>query len=106
MARVLNDALIYGASLKDIESYDLNELINLTELRAKHEQDLIFTMWRMLRWHAYIILKGFSKKGLSEKDLILPDEVKEKIDKNDPEYQKKVDEWFYKMDESIKRKHG
>lgn len=104
--KVLNEALVYGATLKDLDTYDFNELINFTEVRAKHEQDLIFTMWRMLRWHAYIILKGFSKKGLSESDLILPDEVKQKADKADPEHQKKIDEWFEKMDNDIKKKHG
>ena len=41
-------------------------------------------MWRLLRWHAFIVLKGFSKGGLKETDYTLPDE-KVKAKKMNPE---------------------
>jgi hypothetical protein len=81
-------------------------LVEFTEARAKHEEEVLLMIWKMLRWHAFVILKGFSKKGLSESDIILPDEIKHKVDKADPEYQKKIDDWFEKMDNDIKKKNG
>lgn len=94
----------YGLSLKDIDEHDISELIEFTKARAKREEEMFLMLMKLLRWHAFIILKGFSKEGLKEKDLILPDEVKKKSDKNDPEYQKQIDEWFKKMDKNVANK--
>ena len=94
--------LQYGLSIENINDTDINDLKWIIEQRQKHENELLNNIWRLLRWQAVIILKGFSKEGLKEKDLILPDEEKPKP--KQPQDNSKMKDWAAKADNFIKQK--
>lgn len=61
-------------------------------------------MWRMLRWHAMIVLKAFSKEGLKDGDLLLPDEKEEKKKRKPKSISAEQQKWFDAIDEKMRKK--
>jgi len=61
-------------------------------------------MWRMLRWHAMIVTKYFTKEGLKDGDLLLPDEKEERKKRKPKTISKDQQKWFDAMDEMMRKK--
>ena len=80
---------------------DLSDLHLFINQRVKSEERLFKMLRHLFRWHAMMILKGFSKEGIKENDWLFEDE--KKIEKRqNPMDDPKIKKWARKMDEQMK----
>lgn len=92
----------YGASLEDVERFDITDLHLFTSQRIKSEERVFKMLRDLFRWHAMMILKGFSKEGIKEKDWLFADEKKIQKKQN-PLSDPKIKEWVKNMDAKMKK---